>query len=209
MRTTFRSTFLRPGLAAALTAGLALAAAGPAAAGWSADLAHSKVNFSINHFFTPVTGSFKDFQVDLAYDPENPAKSHVKAQIEVASIDTGNQRRDDHLRSADWFEAEKYPYMTFESTSVRAEGEDQLVADGTLTIKGKPLQASLRITRLGVTELPAEMQARMGGIKQVASFKATTAIDRGDFGVGVGDWAGTLVVGSDVDIEILVEAHNK
>ncbi len=208
---TPRSTPLVHVTRAVVLAAALLALAVPAQAGaasWSVDPAHTKVNFSVNHFFTPVTGSFEDFEVDLAYDAEQPEKSRVKARIKTASVNTGNRMRDDHLRSADWFEAEKYPYLTFESTAVRARG-NQLVALGTLTIKGKAKQVELPITVLGSQQIPGEMQAMLGGAKEVASFQAKTAVERGDFGVGVGNWASTMVVGSGVGIEILLEAHRK
>ena len=176
---------------------------------WSADAAHTEINFSVNHFFTPVTGSFEDFEVDLAYNAEHPEKSTVEARIKVASVNTGNDKRDNHLRSADWFEADNHPYMTFKSTSVRKVGDNQLIASGPLTIKGQSHDVELPITLLGTQMIPEQMQQMLGGTKNVASFQASTAIDRGDFGVGVGDWAATMVVGSDVTIEILLEAHNK
>ena len=196
-------------LALALAAAFSLVAGSPSgAATWGVDSAHTEVNFSVKHFFTPVTGSFQDFEVVLDYDSENPEKSTVEAKIPVASIDTGNEKRDTHLRSADWFEADKYPYITFKSTSVKADG-DGLVARGLLTIKGESHEVDLPITLLGKQDIPEQMQQMLGGTTQVASFKASTAVDRSDYGVGVGSWAATMVVGGDVSIEILLEAHRK
>ena len=120
----------------------------PAAAeaeGWDVDQAHTEINFSVDHFFTPVTGSFRDFEIDLVYDPDDPENSSVKATIAVASIDTGNDRRDSHLRSADWFETDKHPHMTFESTSVRKVTDSEVVARGKLTIKGESREVELPI----------------------------------------------------------------
>ena len=194
------------GLAMALVA-LMLTATTAAAASWTADPNHTQINFSVKHFFTPVSGTFEDFKVDLNYDPDNPEKSSIEVTIHVASINTGNEKRDNHLRSGDWFEAEKYPVMTFKSTSVRKTGDNQLVAHGNLTIKGDSREIDLPITLLGSKQIPDEMQAMLGGSKEVASFQATTSVDRGDFGVGVGNWAATLVVGSEVKIEILLEAY--
>ncbi len=173
------------------------------------DPAHTEINFSVKHFFTPVTGSFDDYEVVLDYDPTNPEKSHVEARINVASVNTGNEKRDVHLRSADWFEAESHPYMTFGSTSVRKVGDGRLVASGSLTIKGRTRQSELVITLLGSQPIPSEMREMLGGSKEVASFEAATAIDRPDFGVGVGSWAATMVVGGKVEIEILLEAHDR
>jgi polyisoprenoid-binding protein YceI len=175
---------------------------------WKADAAHTTINFSVNHFFTPVTGTFGDFDIELDYDEADPTKSSVKAKIAIASIDTGNEDRDNHLRTADFFAAEEHPYLTFESTSVEKVAEGQLVATGNLTIKGISKEIELPISILGVQEIPAEMQ-EMFGTERVASFRAETAIDRGDYEVGTGNFAATLVVGGEVGIEILVEAHEK
>ncbi len=197
-------------LTLALAAAISLAAGAPSgAATWGVDQAHTEVNFSVKHFFTPVTGSFDEFEIKLDYNADNPTSSTVDVKIPVSSINTGNEKRDGHLMSQDFFEADKYPYITFKSTSVKANGDDQLVARGQLTIKGESREVDLPITLLGKQELPEQMQQMMGGTKEVASFKASTSVDRNDYGVGVGNWAATMVVGGDVAIEILLEAHRK
>lgn len=196
-------------LVTALIVSQATASAAPTEGAWSTDGAHTEINFSVKHFFTPVTGSFEDFEIDLDYNPEKPDKSSVEVRIKVASVNTGNEKRDNHLRSGDWFEAEQHPYMTFKSTSVRKVSENKLVAKGPLTIKGKSQEIELPITLLGTQMIPEQMQQMLGGTKNVASFQASTTIDRGDYGVGVGNWAATMVVGGEVSIEILLEAHNK
>jgi len=122
-------------------------------------------------------------------------------------LDTSNDRRDGHLKSADFFEADKYPMITFESSSVEAAGENQLLAHGTLTIKDQSKAVDLPITVLGIQAVPAELQGNFG--KEVASFSAKLSIDRRDYGVGVGNWAATLVVGSNVDIDLVVEANHQ
>lgn len=194
----------------ALAAAISLAVGAPsAAATWGADQAHTEVNFSVKHFFTPVTGSFDEFEIELDYNADNPTASTVDVKIPVSSINTGNEKRDAHLMSQDFFEADKYPYITFKSNSVKSNGEDQLVARGQLTIKGESREVDLPITLLGRQELPEQMQQMMGGTKEVASFQASTSIDRNDYGVGVGNWAATVVVGGEVSIEILLEAHRK
>lgn len=187
-------------------AGLTLAAT-PVPEDWNVDASHTAVTFSVKHFFTPVKGSFQDFEVDLRYDAESPANSTVEARIAVGSIDTGNERRDAHLLSGDFFEAETHPYMTFRSTSVRQVAPGQLVATGPLTIKGVSQEVELAVEVLGIQELPENVSQMLGGVKRVASFQGTTTVDRRDFGVGVGDWAATLVVGKDVEISIAVEAN--
>jgi polyisoprenoid-binding protein YceI len=195
-------------LVVALVASQLTATAAPTTGAWSTDSAHTEINFSVKHFFTPVTGGFEDYEITLDYNAEEPEKSRVEARIKVASVNTGNEKRDNHLRSGDWFETEKYPYITFKSTSVRKVGDNQLIATGPLTIKGESQQIELPITLLGNQMIPEQMQQMLGGTKEVASFQASTAIDRADFGVGVGSWAATMVVGGEVTIEILLEAHN-
>ncbi|HSG49907.1 MAG TPA: YceI family protein [Longimicrobiales bacterium] len=190
------------------TAGLTLAAT-RAPETWNVDESHSAVTFEVKHFFTPVRGSFDDYQVDLVYDAENPANSAVEARVAIASINTGNADRDAHLRSGDFFEADVHPYMTFRSTSVREEAPGQLVATGPLTIKGVTREVELPITVLGIQALPPEMQQMLGGVTRVASFQTETTVDRRDFGVGVGNWAATLVVGGEVKIKIAVEANQR
>ena len=176
---------------------------------WTVDASHTEVNFSVKHFFTPVTGTFRDFEIDLVFDEEAPENSSVTVSIDVASVDTKNERRDNHLRSPDFFNAEAHPTMTFESTSIRVAGENQLVATGNLTIKDISREVDLTIDILGIKELPPEIQEMMGGIVRVAGFNAATTIDRRDFEVGVANWAQTVVIGGDVEISIALEANHK
>ena len=81
-------------------------AAGPAPEAWNVDASHTGINFSVKHFFTPVQGQFDDYEVDLVYDRENPANSSVTVRIDVSSIETHNERRNNHLLSGDFFEAD-------------------------------------------------------------------------------------------------------
>lgn len=180
------------------------------AVAWTVDQPHTEVNFTVKHFFTPVTGTFKNYQVDFRYDVENPSNSTVKVAIDVASVDTKNERRDNHLRSGDFFNAAEHPQMTFESTSVRQLSPGQLVATGDLTIKGITREVELPINVLGIQEIPeGPMREMFGGITQVASFEASTTLDRRDFEVGVANWAQTMIVGGDVVVSINLEANRK
>ncbi len=176
---------------------------------WNVDGPHTEINFSVKHFFTPVTGTFRDYQVDFQFDRENPENSSLKVTIDVASVDTNNERRDNHLRSGDFFNAAEYPQMTFESTSVKKVSGNQFVATGKLTIKGITQEIDLPITVLGTTDLPPQMQEMMGGITQIASFEASTTLDRRDFEVGVANWAQTMIVSGDVVVSISLEANRK
>jgi len=194
-----------------LSAVLALAAltiaAGPAPVTWNVDVPHTGIEFSVKHFFTPVTGQFEEYEIDLQYDRENPANSSVNVRIDVASVNTGNEKRDAHLRSGDFFEVDKYPYITFQSEQVWATGENQLVVRGPLTIKDQTRQIDFPITILGVKDIPEQMQAMLGGVTEIASFQGSLEIDRGEYGVGVGNWAAAMVVGHEVGINIAVEAN--
>jgi polyisoprenoid-binding protein YceI len=188
--------------------GLTVAAGGrPDPAPWVVDAAHTEVNFKVRHFFTPVRGTFHTFEIDLNYDPDAPEQSSVEVRIDVNSVDTGNERRDNHLRSGDWFEVTSYPAITFRSTSVRRVAADRLLARGTLTIKDKSQEVELPITLLGSMDIPESSREMFGGASRLASFAAGLKLDRRDFGVGVGSWAETAIVGSEVDIEIAVEAQ--
>jgi len=194
------------------SAALALAtltiAAGPAPVEWNIGKPHTGISFIVNHFFTPVSGQFDDYNIDLVYDRENPENSTVRVRIAVASVNTGNDERNVHLQSEDFFEAETYPYITFVSESVRAVAGDQLIVRGPLKIKGQVMDVELPITILGIQDIPAgDMREMLGGVEQIASFRTSLEIDRGDFGVGTGSWAATMVVGSNVDIGIAVEAN--
>jgi len=176
---------------------------------WTVDNSHTRVGFSVRHFFTPVDGQFGDFTVDLAWDRANPARSTVQARINVASVRTGNGKRDEHVRSADFFDAATHGAITFRSTSVRAIDATHAVATGDLTIKGVTKRIEMPSTLLGVQEIPAAMQEMLGGAQRVASFEAGLTIDRRDFKVGTGSWGETAVVGGDVTIKIQLEAFEK
>ncbi len=182
-------------------------AAGPAPAMWNVDVPHTGIEFTVRHFFTPVTGRFDDYEIELEFDRENPANSTVTVRIDVASVNTGNERRDTHLRSGDFFDADRYPYITFEAEHVWMTDEGELVARGPLTIKAETRQIDLPIRILGVLDVPEEMREMLGGVTEIASFQATLEIDRGDYGVGAGSWATAMVVGHEVAISIAVEAN--
>lgn len=196
-------TLLAGALLLAAVATSAAAQQGPA---WNVDRSHSAVTFSVRHFFTPVKGQFDQFEAELAFDPAAPENSSVRVTIPVAGINTSNERRDNHLRSADFFEAEKYPNITFVSERVTKVSDTELVLRGPLTIKDKTLTIDLPVTILGVMDMP-EGSRRPGGPTEIAGFEAKLTLDRLDYGVGVGNWAATAVVGKDVEIVIAVEAN--
>jgi polyisoprenoid-binding protein YceI len=191
---------------AALLAAVVTPAAAQQAPAWNVDRSHSAVTFSVRHFFTPVTGRFDQFEADFAFDPAAPENSSVRVTIPVGGINTSNERRDNHLKSPDFFETEKYPNITFVSERVRKVSDTQLVVTGRLTIKDQTLTIDMPVTILGVMDMP-EGSRRPGGPTEIAGFEARLTLDRLDYGVGVGNWAATAVVGKDVEIVIAVEAN--
>lgn len=174
-------------------------AASAAPATWSIDPGHSEVGFSIRHFFSKVQGSFGKFSGSVVYDPQKPENSSVKADIDPSSIDTKNEKRDNHLRSEDFFDVTKFPTMAFVSTKVTAAGENKLKVDGNLTMHGITKPVTMDVTFLGAGP------SRAG--EQRSGFEAVAKIDRKDFGIlwnKTLDQGGTML-GDDVDIHINVE----
>jgi len=162
---------------------------------WTLDPSHSEVTFSVRHMMiSKVRGTFGVKSATLIA-PENPLEAKVEATVDVASIDTKDEGRDNHLRSADFFDVETYPTMEFRSTGVRIENGDFLV-DGDLTIKGitKPVTFDFDFGGFGTDP--------WGNYKAGATAK--TVINREDFGL---TWnaaleTGGVLVGKDVTIEL-------
>lgn len=165
---------------------------------WQIDPAHSTASFSIKHMMiAKVHGGFEKLSGTLIYDSQNPKETKVDATIETASINTREAQRDTHLKSADFFDVEKFPTITFKSTQIEKTGDDQLVVTGDLTIHGVTKQV-----RLDVEGPSAEMKDPWGNTKIGAS--ASTKIKRKDFGL---NWnaaleAGGFLVGDDVNITL-------
>lgn len=172
-----------------------------AATSWTIDKAHSALNFEVTHFFTPVNGQFNDYEATVNFDPENLKESMIDVQIMVNSIDTKNERRDGHLKTDDFFNAEEWPYITFKSTSIESTGENEFVAKGTLTIKDISKEIELPFTLLGVKENPMQENTLVAGIK------ASTKLSRTDFEVGTGNWASNAVVGDEVTVDLNLELN--
>ncbi len=170
---------------------------------WKIDKAHSKISFEVTHFFTPVTGQFTEYTSDINFDPNNLEESSVDVEIEVSSIDTDNQKRDGHLQSDDFFNAKKFPHITFASDEiVKRSGKNKFAAVGTLTIKDVSKDIELPFTLLGVRDHPMQENTRLAGIK------FTHTVNRNDFNVGTGDWVATTVIGGDVDITGTLELNS-
>jgi polyisoprenoid-binding protein YceI len=170
------------------------------AADFTVDPAHTSVGFSIRHMVSKVNGTFKDFAGDFSFDPKNPAAAKVNFTVQTASVDTQNEKRDTHLKSADFFEVEKFPTMTFKSTRVVPAGKNKYKVTGNFTLHGVTLPETF------VVEYGGEMKDPWGNNR--AGFSATTTIKRKDFGMV---WnktldAGSVMLGDDVAISLQVEA---
>ncbi len=165
---------------------------------WQVDVAHSDVSFAVRHMMvSKVRGSFRKFDATIV-TAADPQASTVIASIDLTSIDTGNEQRDDHIRSADFFEVEKYPTMTYRSTGLRPDG-DGWVVDGELSLHGVTRAVALSLELNGFTADP------YGG--QRAGFSATAEINRRDFGVDISlpmDGGG-VVVGDKIAISLEIE----
>lgn len=166
---------------------------------YTLDVAHTRVGFVVKHMMvSKVRGQFGEFDANITV-AEDPAQSSVAATIKIASVSTGQQGRDDHLRTGDFFEAEKYPYIEFVSTGVRNEGGDFKV-DGDLTIKGTTKPVTFDFEFLGFQQDP------YGNYKAGAT--ATTVIKRENWGLtyNAALEGGGFLIGSDVTITIELEA---
>lgn len=189
------------GAAAAAVPGPRAQAPAPAPAApvrWQIDPSHSELTFRIRHMVSRVSGQFNTWSGTLTADPASLAGGSVSVDIQTASIDTNNERRDTHLRSADFFDAENHPTITFRSTRVVASGRDVTV-HGDLTIRGvtKPVVLEGRMTEVG----GAAGRRRIG-------FEAQTTLNRMDYGVAWNRAAegGGVVLGDEVTISMAVAA---
>jgi polyisoprenoid-binding protein YceI len=166
------------------------------------DKAHSTMGFEIRHLFSKVPGKFDDFSGQIQFDEANPEQSSVEVTIETASIDTGVKMRDDDLRSPHFFDAAKFPEITFKSTSVKKTGENTADVTGNLTMHGFTKPVVLKVELLGKGAGPKG--------STVSGWNATTALKRTDFGL---TWnqviEGTQMVGDDVQIQLKIEADLK
>lgn len=167
---------------------------------WDIDPAHSDVSFTVRHMMvSKVRGHFGTFSGEIVTTPDVTGSS-VAVTIDAGSIDTNNDQRDAHIRSADFFEVEKYPTWTYRSTGVRAVDSEELVVDGELTIKGVTRSVPLAVEIGGFGPDP------YGGTR--AGFSATATINRSDFGVDIQmpmDGGG-VVVSEKVQIRLEIEA---
>ncbi len=183
---------------------LSLAAAPVLAAdSYTIDTTHSGVNFKVRHLISKTPGQFTDFGGTMVIDWQNLDQSKVEFVIQVASVDTRNADRDKHLRSADFFDAETYPTITFTATGFEKVADNRYQVTGDFTMHGVTRTITLPVTYLG------EVADPWGNTK--AGFELATTVDRKDFGIV---WnkaldAGGVLLGDDVEIEIQLEAAKK
>jgi polyisoprenoid-binding protein YceI len=179
---------------AALITFIALSRAIAAAPSWTLDQAHSNVTFSIHHMvISEVTGSFKDFAVNLHSAKEDFTDANIDATVNVNSINTENDRRDAHLRTDDFFNAEKFPTIKFKSTSFEKIGENHYAIKGLLTIRDTTKEVTIDAVLNGI--LSSSKGERAG-------WKGTLSINRFDYGL---KWnqtieTGGLIAGATVNI---------
>lgn len=164
---------------------------------WNIDPSHSVVEFSVRHMMIArVKGRFGTFTGVLTADPADLSDATIKVEVDTVSIDTRDDQRDEHLRSADFFDSENFPKMTFESKQVKKTGDDTYDIEGELTIRDVTRPITLNATMTGQGQDPWGNQ-RIG-------FEAKSQLNRRDFGL---TWntaleTGGVLVGEDVKIEI-------
>lgn len=196
-----------PVVAALLAAAVTLAGSGPVAAApatYEIDAVHSRPGFKIRHFFTKVPGMFSEFSGTIQFDEADPAASSVALTIQAASVDTDNEKRDNHLRSGDFFDAENHPLITFKSTKIeKGEGKDRYKVTGDLAMHGVTKSVVLDVQFMGAGPDP------WGGRR--VGFDVRTTINRKDFNIVWNQTLdnGALMLGEEVEIEFPIEAVRK
>ena len=172
-------------LLAAIAAFMIFSPASSAQTSWVDDNTHTQVRFTVEYMLvTEVGGSFRDFDIKVTQPNEDFRSATVEATIQTASVSTYNEKRDNHLRSDDFFNAEKFPEMRFVSTSFEKTADDRYLISGNLTIRDVTMPVELDATFRGAVTDP------WGNSK--AGFKATATIDRQEFGV---KWSKTIDTG--------------
>lgn len=180
---------------------LAFGATALAAETFEVDVTHSDVSFKVRHFVSKSSGRFDDFSGTFVVDREDMTKTTIEFAVKMASIDTDNDSRDDHLKSADFFDVEKYPDMTFKSTGITKTGESSYDVTGQFNLHGVTKEIVIPVEVLGFHDDEKGSQA---------GFEMDFVINRKDFGI---IWnkaldAGGFVLGEDVEINITLETHS-
>ena len=170
---------------------------------YSVDRTHSEVTFRVRHFVAKVAGRFDDFSGTITIVPGKPAASAVDFTIKTASINTANTNRDTHLKSADFFDAEKNPEITFKSTKIAPVDADTFNVTGIFTMHGTAKEITIPV------DFGGTMMDQRGTEK--AGFSLTTKLNRKDYGIVYNQTleTGGLVLGDDVEITVNIEANKK
>ncbi len=164
------------------------------------DPAHSEAAFQVRHLITRVRGRFAEFDGAISFAPDAPADSSVTFTIQTRSIDTSQAQRDEHLRSTDFFDVEKFPVLTFKSTAVAARGNDAFDVTGELTIRDVTRTIVLPVAYLGAAKDPWG--------KDKVAFETEITLNRKDYGL---NWnaaleTGGFLVGDDVKVSLSIQA---
>jgi|GEM_PF-114273 len=175
------------------------------------DKNHSNVGLIIRHLFTKIRGRFTDFSGQINFDEANREKSTVEVTIKTVSVNTDNERRDNDLRSPDFFDVEKFPEITFRSRSVKWTGRSAVDVTGDLTMHGITREIVLKVEFTGKGEGAGPQGTIVpgrGATTMVTGWDAATTVKRSDFGISWNQTIeGTRVVGDDVQVELHVEAE--
>lgn len=167
---------------------------------WNVDRDHTEIGFKVKHILTDVSGQFSDFEGTVFFNPDTPDTAEFKFTVKVDSVDTNNGKRDTHLRSKDFFDADQFPVMTFESTKIFHIQDNRYALEGNMTIKDVTRKMNLEFSFFEPVEHPFDKK------KVVAGFKTGFVIPRIDFHVGDGKFLNMGVVGKDVVVDISMEA---
>lgn len=158
------------------------------------DTVHSKVGFTAATVLFDVDGEFEKFSVSIDGDPSRPKTVKVEANIEVASLNTNNAKRDNHLKSPDFFDAAKFPMIRFASTGVKMQGS-QLVVTGNLTMHG--------VSKLVSLPLKVAKGKNSAGV-DTTTYKGKLTIDRNDYGIGTDSVAAKISLEDEVEVKLLL-----
>ncbi len=187
----------------ALAAASAIAIAAPTQ--YTIDKSHTEIGFDVRHIFSRVHGRFNDFAGTITFDETNPAAIAVDATAEAKSISTDNERRDGHLRSADFFAVDSFPTLSFKSTKVTAAGKNKYKVAGNLTMRGvtKPVVFDAEFLGAGAFGIGGQSMGAKAG------FVASAVVNRKDFGI---NWNktldnGGLMLSDEVTITLNIEAN--
>jgi polyisoprenoid-binding protein YceI len=166
---------------------------------WEIDQDHSTIYFDVRHTFVTVRGLLDDFSGIIVFDPANFEDARFDFTVNVASINTNITRRDDHLRSADFFEVRRFPRMTFVTTDIQHVQGDEYALEGDLTIKDVTKRITVPLTYFGMQENPLK-QGQM-----VAGIEIDFMVDRLEYNVGTGQFFEMGVVGKEVHVLLALE----